>query len=172
MTNETHDDKQRLLETAFNAARLSGEILKENFGKTKQISYKGRINPVTNVDLQSEAAIIDIIKSAYPEHDIITEESDIELKGASCRWIIDPIDGTVNYAHDYPFFAVSIALEINGTVEIGVVFNPVMDEFFYAVKGEGAFCNESTHWKEASSLQVSLMISMKINIIICRISTI
>jgi len=160
MTNETHDEKQRLLETAFNAARRSGEILNENFGKTKQISYKGRINPVTNVDLQSEAAIIDIIKSVYPEHDIITEETDIELKGTSCRWIIDPIDGTVNYAHDYPFFAVSIALEVNGTVEIGVVFNPVMDEFFYAVRGEGAFCNdEQISVSKIDTLERSLLVT-------------
>ncbi|MFA6471761.1 MAG: inositol monophosphatase family protein [Candidatus Latescibacterota bacterium] len=124
------------------AARESGKIIRDHFGKQKDIMFKGRINPVTNVDLLSEETIIEIIKSRYPDHDIITEESQIELAGSPYRWIIDPLDGTVNYSHDYPVCAVSIALEINGTIEMGVVFNPIRGEFFHAVRGQGAYLND------------------------------
>ena len=142
MSELTPQEKARLFDVACDAARQSGAILKNNFGKKKEISFKGRINPVTNVDLQSEKTIIGVITASYPDHDIITEESDLEQSGSAYRWIIDPLDGTVNYSHDYPFFAVSIALEVNGVLEIGVVYNPVMNEFFRACRGEGAFCND------------------------------
>ncbi len=135
------DEKNNLFRTACTAARKAGDILKKHFGKHKEISYKGRIDLVTNVDFESEKAIIDIIKNHHPDHDIITEESDLEMSGSMYRWIIDPLDGTVNYAHDFPFAAISIALEIDGNIEFGVIYNPVMDEFFHARKGEGAFCN-------------------------------
>ena len=136
------DEKDRLFGTVCTAARKAGDILKKHFGKHKEISYKGRIDLVTNADFESEKAIIDIIKSRHPEHDIITEESNLEMSGSAYRWVIDPLDGTVNYAHDFPFVAVSIALEIEGNIEIGVVYNPIMDEFFHARRGEGAFCND------------------------------
>jgi myo-inositol-1(or 4)-monophosphatase len=146
--------------TASFAARESGRIIKEHFRKQKEIKYKGRINPVTNVDLLSESAIIDIIKSRYPDHDIITEESQIELSGSSFRWIIDPLDGTVNYSHDYPVIAVSIALEIQGVVEIGIVYNPIREELFYAVKDQGAFMNEEPiHVSNIVSLEKSLLVT-------------
>lgn len=141
MTTVNEHEREALYETACSAVRRSGEILRQNFGREKKISYKGRINPVTNVDLQSERTIIDTIKERYPDHDIITEESDQKQEGSPYRWIIDPLDGTVNYAHDYPFFGVSIALEINGSVEVGVVYNPVLEEFFSARRGCGAFYN-------------------------------
>ena len=140
--NTASNDTNELFQTACDAARQAGAILKKHFGKQKEISYKGRIDLVTNVDLASDKIIIDLISSRYPEHDIITEESDIELRGSAYRWIIDPIDGTVNYAHDLQFFAVSIGLEINGELEIGVVYNPILEEFFSARKGQGAFLND------------------------------
>lgn len=143
MNTENNQERERLFETACIAARRSGVILKHYFGREKKISYKGRINPVTNVDLQSERSIIDTIKERYPDHDIITEESNIEQKGSPYRWIIDPLDGTVNYAHDYPFVSVSIALEINGSIEVGVVYNPIWEEFFSARSGAGAFYNDT-----------------------------
>ncbi|MCE5252207.1 inositol monophosphatase [bacterium] len=152
--NEYHD----LYETLCAAARLGGSILREHFGKQKDIMYKGRINPVTNVDLQSEKAIIDLIKSRYPDHDIITEESHIELMGSPFRWIIDPLDGTVNYAHDYPFVSVSVALEIDGRLEIGAVFDPVREEFFSARRGHGAQCNgKPISVSKIDSLEKSLL---------------
>ncbi|HDY89667.1 MAG TPA: inositol monophosphatase [bacterium] len=141
MKTLSQDEKNELFQTATAAARLAGAILKDHFEKHKEISYKGRINIVTDVDYRSEEEIINLIKSRYPEHDIIAEESNNEIIGSPFRWVIDPLDGTVNYAHDFPFFAVSIALEINGEIEIGIVYNPIMDEFFHARKGEGAFLN-------------------------------
>jgi len=142
MKKIVQNEKKELFKTACTAARTAGAILKKHFGKQKEISYKGRIDLVTNADFESEKAIIDIIKERHPDHDIITEESNPEMSGSAYRWVIDPLDGTVNYAHDFPFVAVSIALEINGTIEIGVVNNPIMDEFFHACRGEGAFYND------------------------------
>ena len=151
-------EREKLFQTACEAAKQAGMLLKESFGKHKDISFKGRIDPVTNVDLQSEETIIKIIKSCYPEHDIITEETDIEMSGSAYRWIIDPIDGTVNFAHDLPIVAVSIGLEIYGELEIGVVYNPVMGEFFHAQKGKGAFLNETQIFvSETTSLEKSLL---------------
>jgi myo-inositol-1(or 4)-monophosphatase len=145
-------------ETAARAARESGKIIKDQFGKQKEIKFKGRINPVTDVDLKSEEAIIDIIRSRFPDHDIITEESQLALSGSPYRWIIDPLDGTVNYSHDYPVAAVSVALEIQGTVEIGIVYNPIREEFFHAVKGQGAFLNdEPIHVSKIDTLEKSLL---------------
>ncbi|MFC1490040.1 inositol monophosphatase family protein [Candidatus Latescibacterota bacterium] len=143
MEQISENEKINFLKTACDAARESGEILRSHFGKKNEISYKGRIDLVTDVDIKSEKAIINIIKSQYPDHDIITEETDPKLKGSKFRWIIDPVDGTVNYAHNYPFAAVSIALEIDGIIEIGVVYNPMMEEFFSARRGQGAYLNDA-----------------------------
>jgi myo-inositol-1(or 4)-monophosphatase len=141
MKKLSQSEKNDLFETACSAVRQSGALLKKHFGKQKEIRYKGRIDPVTNVDLQSEKTIINFIKSRFPDHDIITEESHFEIRGSPFRWIIDPLDGTVNYAHDYPFISVSVALEIDSQLEIGVVFDPIHDEFFSARRGEGAWLN-------------------------------
>ena len=158
MNKLSQDEINSLFDTACDAARQSGSIIKKHFGKQKKISYKGRIDLVTDVDYKSEETIINVIKSSFPEHDIITEESDPDIKGSSFRWIIDPVDGTVNYAHNYPFVAVSIALEVNGSIEIGVVYNPLMEEFFFAKKGQGAFCNNvPITVSETESLEKSLL---------------
>ena len=150
--------KKDLLRVASDAARQAGSIMRENFGKRKQISYKGRIDPVTNVDIASEKVILEIIRDSFPEHDIITEESDLALHGSSVRWIIDPVDGTVNYAHDYPVVAVSIGVEVNGVLVVGVVYNPIREEFFHAVRGEGAFLNDGPiHVSEVDVLERSLL---------------
>ncbi|MBN1293424.1 MAG: inositol monophosphatase [Candidatus Latescibacteria bacterium] len=160
MIELTHEEKKQLFEIACDAARQSGKILKDNFGKKKEISFKGRINPVTNVDLLSEKTIIDVINTHYPDHDIITEESNLKQSGSVYRWIIDPLDGTVNYSHNYPFFAVSVALEVNGIVEIGIVYNPVMNEFFRACRGEGAFCNDTPIFiSDIDNLERSLLVT-------------
>ena len=136
-------EKEVIYSTACVAARKAGAILREGFGigKGKNISYKGRINPVTETDIKSEKAIVETIRKAFPEHDIITEESNPDIKGSPVKWIIDPLDGTVNYAHNFPFVAVSIGVEIDGEMETGVVYNPIQDEFFHARKGKGAFMN-------------------------------
>jgi myo-inositol-1(or 4)-monophosphatase len=112
-----------------------------------QISNKSEIDLVTESDLASERLIIDRIKSHYPRHAILAEESGIsnasdQTTGSDWLWIIDPLDGTTNYAHGYPSFCVSIALEHKGKREIGVVYDPMRDELFSAERGQGAALNE------------------------------
>lgn len=128
-------------EFAIETARKSGALLKGNVGKVSRIEFKGAVDIVTEVDRASEELIMREIREAFPEHGILTEESP-ELKQASpFKWIIDPLDGTTNYSHGFPFFCVSIAFEEAGEVALGVVFDPMMDELFVAEKGKGAFRN-------------------------------
>ena len=127
---------------AIRAAKEAGDILRENLGKIKRIDYKGRVSLVTDIDRKAEERIIDIIRERYPSHDILTEESRIKEKGSQYKWIIDPLDGTTNYVHEYPRYCVSIALEKDGEVILGVVYDPVPDELFLAEKGKGATLNE------------------------------
>lgn len=142
MKRLTDNERNCLMRDVLEAVRLGGRVLREHFGKHKEIAFKGSINPVTNVDIASERAIIDFIKARYPDHDIITEESDLSLGGSPFRWIIDPLDGTVNYTHDHPVVAVSVGLEVEGAIEFGAVLNPIRDELFHAVLGEGSFMND------------------------------
>jgi len=129
------------LEVAEKAAREAGVILLENLGKVKEIEFKAKNSLVTEVDKLSEEIIISNIKSSFPEHAIFAEESGRDSSESEHVWLIDPIDGTTNYAHAYPFFSISIALEINGELEVGLVYDPVKDEMFTAEKGKGAFLN-------------------------------
>ena len=140
------------LNTAIEAAREAGRIQRERFGEDFKIEHKGEINLVTEVDYQCEKAIIDIIKRDYPEHEILTEESGSIQKPSPLvgegrgegkyKWIIDPLDGTTNYAHSYPCFCASVGLEIDDEVITGAVYNPMLDELFTGIKGEGAYLNE------------------------------
>ncbi|MEW6776880.1 MAG: inositol monophosphatase family protein [Bdellovibrionota bacterium] len=130
------------LETAVQAAKAAGKIQLEHYQKIDRITYKGEVNLLTHVDLACEKTIKDIIRAQYPGHEILAEESDLEKKdGSPFRWIVDPLDGTTNYAHGYPLFASSIALVHEGAAVAGVVFNPLLNELFSATKGGGAFLN-------------------------------
>jgi myo-inositol-1(or 4)-monophosphatase len=100
---------------------------------------KGVVDPVTQVDLDSERMIVEAIRRAYPDHDILTEEGSDRATRASHRWIVDPVDGTTNFAHGYPVFGVSIALEREGVVVAGVVHAPALNETYWATLGGGAF---------------------------------
>jgi myo-inositol-1(or 4)-monophosphatase len=152
------NELETYLDTARQAALAAGAILKDGFGKKKSISYKGRIDVVTNVDIASEKAIIDIIRKRHPDHDIVTEETRFTLSGSPYRWVIDPIDGTVNFAHNFPFVSVSIGLEIDGVPSVGVVNNPIGNELFHAVKGGGAFLNgDPISVSETTDLEKSLL---------------
>jgi myo-inositol-1(or 4)-monophosphatase len=127
---------------AVDLARKSGALLKEKFSQTHQIYYKGEINIVTEADKMSEDLIIAAINRKFPDHGILSEESPM-IKGAGkLRWIIDPLDGTTNYAHGYPVFCVSIALENEGEIVLGVVYDPMREEMFIAVRNEGAYLND------------------------------
>jgi myo-inositol-1(or 4)-monophosphatase len=129
------------LEFAEDVARGAGEILRRNHGKQQSIHYKGEINLVTEVDRQSEVYIMERIRSVYPEHGILSEESMEQMSSSPYRWIIDPLDGTTNYAHNYPCFCVSVALERDGELLAGAVFDPLLSESFTASAAGGAFRN-------------------------------
>jgi myo-inositol-1(or 4)-monophosphatase len=129
------------LPAAIAAAKEAGRIQMEHFGHSHSIEYKGKFNPVTMVDKLCEQAIVQKILDAFPDHDFLTEESLFEMKGSPWKWIVDPLDGTTNYFHGYPCFCVSIGLEEEGEVRLGVVYNPILDELFHAEKGEGAYLN-------------------------------
>lgn len=126
---------------AENAAKEAGEVLKANLGKVREITFKGKNSLVTEVDKLSEDIIIRSIKRSFPSHDIFAEESGRHSTSSEYVWIIDPLDGTTNYTHGYPFFSISIALEIEGVVKAGVVYDPVKDEMFSTELGQGAYMN-------------------------------
>lgn len=131
------------LSTARNLAVTAGKLLREGFGGSFGISSKeGRHNLVTEYDNRSEDIIISGIRTRFPDHEFLAEESGASGNTSSnIRWIIDPLDGTVNFAHSIPIFCVSIAAEVNGEIECGVIYQPMIDELFTAVKGGGAFLN-------------------------------
>lgn len=122
-------------------AREAGALVLERLHDRHIVQYKGEINLVTEADHLSEALIVERIHREFPGHDILTEESPETANGSGFRWIIDPLDGTTNYAHGYPVFCVSIALEVKGAIMLGAVYNPMLDELFTAEKGAGAFLN-------------------------------
>jgi myo-inositol-1(or 4)-monophosphatase len=135
-----------LLDFAIQTARDAGRLLAERFGRKIEISNKSEIDLVTESDLASERLIIDRIKTHYPRHSILAEESGIteardDDAQSDWRWIIDPLDGTTNYAHGYPCFCVSIGLAHKGKLELGVVYDPIRDEMFAAERGQGASLN-------------------------------
>jgi myo-inositol-1(or 4)-monophosphatase len=131
----------RYLQVAIAAAKEAGRIQMEHFGHSHPVEYKGEFNPVTEVDRLCEQAIVKMILDVFPEHDILTEESPFEGKGSPWRWIIDPIDGTTNYFHGFPCFCVSVGLEVEGEINLGVVYLPTLHELFHAERGKGAFLN-------------------------------
>ncbi len=132
---------KKYLDAAIDAARIAGRIQLEGWGKKHDIEHKGVANLVTDVDLRCENAVIESIRGQFPGHTFLAEEGGESNPGADHVWIIDPLDGTTNYAHDYPRFCVSIGLAIKGAVVVGAVYSAVTDELFTAVRGEGAFLN-------------------------------
>ncbi len=136
-----------MLTFAINIARDAGGILVDRLGRALQVSNKGDIDLVTEADLASEQLIIERIRSHYPRHSILAEESGASENSSGnteseWKWIIDPLDGTTNYAHGYPCFCVSIGLERAGKLELGVVYDPLRNEMFAAERGQGATLNE------------------------------
>ncbi len=133
-----------MLNFAIQIARDAGRVLAEKFGRV-EVRHKGDIDLVTEADLAAERLIIERLKSYYPRHAILSEEAGAAHaeSGADSewKWIVDPLDGTTNYAHAYPVFCVSIALEHRGEIVLGVVHDPTRDETFAAERGEGATLN-------------------------------
>ncbi len=147
--------------TLMKAALEAGQILKENFGGDFKISSKDVIsNLVTEIDRKSENKIIDIIKSDYPGHYILSEEAGALIQESEFKWIIDPIDGTVNYAHAIPITCLSIALEKNNEVIMGIVYNPISNEIFFSEKGKGAFFNDQRIFvSKTDNIKKSLLVT-------------
>jgi myo-inositol-1(or 4)-monophosphatase len=128
-------------EAAIEIAQEAGKILREEFDRPAQISYKGEVDLVTQADKRSEEAIVTRLTKYFPEHSIAAEEGTGHESGSEFRWHVDPLDGTTNFAHGYPCFSVSIALAQRGALLVGVVFNPFYDELFAASRGAGATLN-------------------------------
>ena len=126
---------------AREAALEAGRILRDNIHGIREIIYKGDINLVTEMDMRSEQTIVEMLRVAFPDHGIVAEEETKLSNASDYTWIIDPLDGTTNYAHGYPCFAVSIALRHEDDVVLGVVYDPMRDELFAAQKGLGAYLN-------------------------------
>ena len=127
---------------AAEIARDAGEILRGRFGQPHDVRFKGTIDLITEADQASEDLIADRLRSLCPEHDLLCEEGSVgAASGSAYRWVVDPLDGTTNFAHGLPTFAVSIALEDAGVPVVGVVYDPMRDELFVARKGAGATLN-------------------------------
>jgi myo-inositol-1(or 4)-monophosphatase len=123
------------------AAYKGGEVLMAHFGKISRIDKKGAIDLVTEADIESESAIINTIKNVFTDHTILAEESGLSTGDADHQWIIDPLDGTTNFAHQIGLFSISIAFALKGENVFGLVLNPLTGELFTAVKGRGALLN-------------------------------
>ena len=131
------------LKIAIETAQEAGAVLRREFERPKQISYKGEVDIVTESDRRSEAMIVARLRERFPGHAIVAEEGGGAVAaGAKYCWHVDPLDGTTNFAHGYPCFAVSIGLSEDGEPIAGAVFNPVSGELFTAARGEGAYLNE------------------------------
>lgn len=129
----------RELTVALEAALAGGQILKQWAGRTKRIRFKGEINLVTRADTLSQRAIVRRLRASYPNDSILGEEGYSRMTDSARRWIIDPLDGTTNYAHSLPIYSVSVALQIDGFVVLGAVYNPNLEEVFFAIRGRGGY---------------------------------
>jgi myo-inositol-1(or 4)-monophosphatase len=150
------------LDFAVELAREAGGVLKHYMSREKQVEFKGRANLVTVADKEAEALIIRRIRERYPNHSILAEESGVSGSNDSGegKWIIDPLDGTTNFAHQYPFFCVSIGFEQQGRIVCGAVYDPWRDEMFSGATGEGAFVNGvRMKVSEADTLRASLIMT-------------
>lgn len=146
MKENREELKEKVLEIAIKAAVLAGEhALKLRESSDFKVSFKGTRDLVTDADTECEKIIIDLITENFPDHNILSEESSPELLeglGSGPLWVIDPIDGTTNFAHGQAHVGVSIGFAIDGIREVGVVYCPFLNELYTAKKGSGAFCND------------------------------
>jgi myo-inositol-1(or 4)-monophosphatase len=141
----TAPETARLFQTAWEAAHAAGHLIRENWQRPKEIAYKGAIDLVTSVDRAAERCIVNILRQNFPGHSILAEEeTDVAGSQDRYRWIIDPLDGTTNFAHGYPQFCVSVALQHDQELLLGVVYDPLRRESFSAIRGQGAKLNGQT----------------------------
>ena len=139
-------------------AREAGALLLRQFARHLKVEYKGDADLVTEADRQSEALIRERIRQQWPEHDVLGEEQGLSDRGSEYRWYVDPLDGTTNFAHGFPVFCVSMALEHKGRRVTGVVYDPTRDELFSAEQGRGARLNgERIHVSQIANLAECLV---------------
>lgn len=162
MTEANREQLQIFLDVATLAAQSAGTVLQSYWGNLKNIQEKGRSGDlVTEADKASEAVILKILRRHLPDHGILAEESgNVGNTNSQYLWAIDPLDGTTNYAHQYPFSAASIGLLIDGVPSVGAVFDPFHDELYCAAKGLGATCNGlPIQVSQISQLNQSLLVT-------------
>lgn len=151
------------LSVATSAAQKAGQIIRNAFSRPKQVEHKGTVDLVTDTDRQCEQLIATTIKEAFPDHLLIGEEGSSLLGYTPTltdepTWMVDPVDGTTNFVHSYPFVCVSIALAIRKEVVVGVVYNPILDELYQATRGGGAYLNgKSIHVSTTTHLNKALL---------------
>lgn len=149
---------ENYLEIATELAKQAGKLQMDRLGKVQTIERKGAINLVTEVDKACEDLIVDGLQKSFPDHDILAEESGAQKTRSEFCWIVDPLDGTTNYAHQFPFFCVSIALEKKRELIAGVIHDPTRDELFAAERGKGATLNgQAIKVSAAPTLKESLL---------------
>lgn len=164
------DSPAELREAACAFARVAGAILREGHGRVHAPEKKGRIDLVTEYDRRSEAALLDLIRERFPGHAIVAEESGEHAARAApagggsgaarVRWYCDPLDGTTNFAHNYPFFCVSLGVEVDGRLAAAAVYDPVRDEMFSAALGAGATLNDRPiHVSRIARLEDALLVT-------------
>jgi myo-inositol-1(or 4)-monophosphatase len=153
-------DLAQARQVGIQAARGAGQLLRERVDSIREVRQKsGIVDIVTDVDVQSEQQVCATLLAAFPEHTILGEEGGARSGGdPRYRWIVDPLDGTTNYAHGFPFFCVSIGFEVDGELALGVVYAPSFDELFVAEAGRGATLNDRPiHVSATSELSQSLL---------------
>jgi myo-inositol-1(or 4)-monophosphatase len=142
------------------AAYKGAQTLRNQFGKVSQIDKKGAFNLVTKADTDSETQIIAIIRDAFPDHTILSEESGANQGTTKYRWVIDPLDGTTNFVHQLPIFSISIAFEVRHKIVLGLVLNPMDGELFSAIAGRGAELNGNLiNVSSTASVSESLLVT-------------
>ena len=134
-------DYEHAKRVGIEAIYSGAKVLRDHFGRISQINHKGAFDLVTEADIESEKQILEKIRKAFPDHDILAEESGANKGTTDFQWLIDPLDGTTNYAHQLPFFSIAIALAERGEIVLGLVLNPMDGELYSAIAGEGAELN-------------------------------
>jgi len=153
-------DFKPYMQVAISAVEKGARILQMRFGNISQVHKKAAQEIVTEADTESEKEIISVIRNNFPEHGILSEECGLKTGASDFKWIIDPLDGTVNFAHQVPICCISIALAFQDDIVLGIVFNPLNQEFFSAIKGQGAQLNgQSIQVSSISALTDSLLVT-------------
>jgi myo-inositol-1(or 4)-monophosphatase len=148
------------LNFAIATAQEAGTVLRDYYRSGVTVKYKGEIDLITEADHASEALILGRIRSAYPDCAILSEESGASTNSSPYVWIADPLDGTTNFAHGLPIFSVTMALLVNGVIEVGATYDPIYDELYTAQRGQGAFLNgERLHVSAVPTLDKALLVT-------------